>query len=862
MYNLNKLQKKYLSLKLSALALAIGTVCVPAYTVLANDQSVLNLKDNKGSQLLNSVSTFASYLDMQMLNKSTYKYIDNQLLAASSTFPLRVFKVLNVENFKTSPFMPIPQQDLACYYGVPAYKEPVKFDINQEPVNISADEVNASFDKDITYKGNVDINQVDNHLYADSASYNQETSTIVAKGNVSYVTGAYSIYTLDSIKTSLQEHTSTIKNANFILHGSVARGSSEQIDLNNQTKNVKLNKLSFSTCPVGKESWHIEAQDVQMSGNEAFGVAKNAKLYVGKVPILYVPYIKFPTTNERQTGLLYPRMSISSNNGFDLATPIYLNLAPNYDMTLTPRIMTKRGVALDTEFRFMLFENSLSKVNFYYIPHDSNSTLIADSKERWLFDFENQSYFFNRDLLFDIKYQRVRPNDYNFISDFGIDGARITDDSLEQKFLGSYIRPDYDLNLELRRYQSLIPSEAVSVKPFAMLPQIRGAYYQSYNKFNYNLAFEATNFQSESEANKGYYNASRLHFEPTVNYLFFNTNGMSLNTTIKGFFTHYDQDNNADMPSYFSSVLGFDNLDTSVNRALYLIDVRAKAKLERRALDLRHTQTLEPEIAYQYIPYKNQNNIGLYDTTDRLTDYYTNFSYRRFAGIDRISDLNQLTVGLSSRILDPHDRELYRFSISQAYSFRPSQVTLLPYEQASSYPRTPLAASINASPIDEITAHGNIVYDSEKNIFAAWTAMLEYKLQSGILTQLSYRFANNGNTSIENKVVDLSQIGLLISLPINDSFKLIGASYRDLEQDRNIDSKLALKYEDCCYSVSFIYERYNKTNWEQLNRSSENIFGMEFEFKGIGAVKMSGSNNATSPNTQLIDYFNPTNLNR
>lgn len=859
MKNLHKTQPR---LKLSILALTVGAICIPAFTLQAAEQSKLKLKDDKGIHLLNIVSTFASNADIQMSNASTYKYIDNPLLAASSTFPLRVFKVLNEQNFKVSPFMPIPQEDLACYYGVPAYKEPAKFDINQEPVSISADAVSASFDKDITYTGSVDINQVDNHLYADSVNYNQETNTLVASGNVSYVTGAYSIHTLKSVSTSLKDHKSTLKDASFILHGSVARGKSEQIDLDNKTKNIKLKGLSFSTCPIGKESWHIEAQDVQMSGNEAFGVARKATLYLGQVPVFYVPYIKFPTTNQRQTGLLYPRLSISSNNGFDFAQPIYLNLAPNYDLTLTPRVMTKRGVALDTEFRFMLFENSLSKLNINYIPHDNNSTLNSDSKERWLFDFENQSYFFNRDLSFDMKYQRVRPNDYNFISDFGIAGAKITDESLEQKFQTSYIRPDYDINLELRRYQSLIPDEAVSVKPFAMLPQLRGSYYQSYNKFNYDLSFEATHFQSESEADKGYYNASRLHFEPTVQYLFFNERGVSLNTTIKGFFTHYSQDNNEDMPSYFTNVLGFDRLDTSVNRALYLIDVRAKAKLERKALDLRHTQTLEPEIAYQYIPYKDQNNIGLYDTTDRLTDYYTNFSYRRFAGIDRISDLNQLTVGLSSRILDPHDRELYRFSISQAYSFRSSQVTLLPYEQASSYPRTPFAASINISPIDEITAHSNIVYDSERNLFAAWNAMLEYKSKAGVLAQISYRYANEGNTSIENQVVDLSQIGLLVSLPLNDEFKFIGASYRDLEQNRNIDSKIALKYEDCCYSVSFIYERYNKTDWEHLNRSSENIFGMEFEFKGVGAVKMSGTDNATSPNTQLIDYFNPTNLNR
>ncbi|WP_438405671.1 LPS assembly protein LptD, partial [Aeromonas hydrophila] len=65
--------------------------------------------------------------------------------------------------------------------------------------------------------------------------------------------------------------------------------------------------------------------------------------------------------------------------------------------------------------------------------------------------------------------------------------------------------------------------------------------------------------------------------------------------------------------------------------------------------DGKGTQTLEPEFQYLYIPYKNQDEIGIYDSTTTRQDYYSLFSDRRFAGLDRISDANRITVGLTSR---------------------------------------------------------------------------------------------------------------------------------------------------------------------------------------------------------------------
>lgn len=847
-----------------AIIIASGSFLSISYADDANTQNtqpfgIVQIK-NQPQDLIVQVNNFTNKVNQRMAENSTQSYLNNEVLSSSSTFPLRVLKKLSIDNFRTSPFMPIPQKDFSCYYGVPPYAQPAQFDINEEPITIAADTITGQINENVIYEGNVEISQVDRKLTSDKAKYNQQTGMALVSGNVSYTTPAYTINTDEEVQSSLKENKSTLKKADFQLHGSVARGKTEQMIIDNQNRQTTINDLTFSTCPVGDESWYIKAKEVELSQDDIFGIAKNTMLYVGDIPIFYFPYIKFPTSNERQSGLLYPSFSISSSNGVDFAQPVYLNLAPNYDMTLTPRVMTKRGVALDTEFRFMPIENTLGKIDFNYIPNDNNWDQDFDSNERWMLNFEDKSYFFNNDLSFDIKYQRVRPGDYDFISDFGSEDTNITDDSLVQYLITSYNQHNYNIDLEVRKYQSLLPDDAVSYKPFAMLPQLKASYYDSTDKLSYQFDAEATQFQSEKDVVNGYFNATRLHLEPSLRYQLYSNRGTTLSAGAKGFLTHYEQDGLDKMPSYYKNEYLFDELDKSKDRALYLLELRGKTTLERKVLDMRHTQTLEPEFVYQYIPYRNQDAIGVYDTTDRMADYYSNFSYRHFFGIDRIADTNTVAVGLTSRLLDAHDRELYRFAISQAYSFVPSRVTLYPYDEASKYPRSPLTASFNASPIENVTTHANVVYVNEVNEITAWNAMLEYKNKEGYLGQINYRYAQDANRSLEDKVIDLTQIGLVFALPLGTDFKLIGAAYRDLEQSNNIDQKIALKYEDCCYSISLVYERYNLTDWDNLTRKSENIVGIEFEFKGVGKVNMSGAKDASSTDTKMIDYFNPTNL--
>lgn len=833
---------------------------------MANGQREINPVERAKVERLMAVTTFAAQAYRTMVNnETTQQYFKNRYLAASSSFPLRLIETLKRHPWRPSPFMPIAERDLSCYYGIPPYREPQEYDPNTTPIRVQADSVVGDINQTITYQGDVVITQGDKTLHADKAHYDVAQGYARTEGNLLLQGPEVTITSQEYLESDLKTNISNFAAPSFQLNGSGARGSSEHIQVDSENQSTVITGMEFTTCPVGDNSWYLRAGEVELKQGDTLGESYHNVLYIKDVPVMYLPYLNFPISNKRKSGLLYPSVSISSDAGFDYAQPIYFNIAPNYDYTLTPRIMTKRGLLLSNEFRYMPWQDTIGSLSLDYLHHDSNWELADDfdSAQRYFLRWEQESYFFNRDLSVKIDYQRVRNNDYNYINDIGAEGTNVTDDHLRQSLHIAYDDPRFNISAEARSYQRLLPDETVDTPPFSLLPQIKGSFYDNYGPFTYGFNAEATRFSTSSD---DFYNnsfaATRLHFEPDINWQMFNSRGTSVDATVKGFLTHYNQDALSDMPSYYQENLGFTELADSTTRALYLVELHAKTTLERKVLDLRHTQTLEPEIQYQYIPYENQDDIALYDTTDRMSDFYSNFSYRHFTGYDRIADLNNVTVGLTSRLLDAHDRELMRVGISQTYSFVPTRVKLNPNDPDDLSPRSPLSVYFNASPFEGFTTHASATYTNDSNEITSWNAMAQYRNENGFMVQVSYRFADDGNRSFANNIIDLKQIGVVTQIPLGRNFSLALASYRDLEQSENIDTKVALKFEDCCWSLAFIYENYNSCDWEDLEYQQDHRFGVSFEFKGIGAVNVSGSSDKDYTDTILINHFDPTNLNQ
>jgi LPS-assembly protein len=852
------------ALRLLALAAAVGACCAGAaeYTVTTS-----RVKSTTPGRMA-SVTSFTNAALASMSTPGAARYLQNQRLADSSTFAARVTKTMNDRRIRMSPFRPIPQRDLSYYAGVPSYTPPRQFDVNTEPVHVEADQVSGNLkdkDDDLVYTGRVVITQGDRVINTDRAHYSAKNHTFTVSGKSLLHDGEYTVNTDEEGEYGLDTKVTKLKNTRFLLNGSVIRGTAEKHTVDAPKRTQIYKKATLTSCPIGNNDWALHATTVNIDKNEAFGEAWNVSLYTNDFPVFYFPYVNFPITNDRKTGLLYPLISTGSSS-FKYVQPIYFNLAPNYDLTFTPAWYGEHHAQYNTEFRYMPFSNLYGTVTFNYLPDDASWTPYdgSSSKKRWYLRLTDRATFLNGALGVGLDYQRVRPNDYSYLSDLATPNAAITDDHLMQRLWSSYGQPTYTLNAELRRYQVLLPEYrgVFRRRPFAMLPKLSGSWYGTDGIAAFDFYGEATRFELESFDDYSSEDTIRLHAEPSVMLHLFDRRGTTLEAGGRLFLTHYSQGDLNKLPSSYRNYFGFDSADSSKNRFLYELEVHGKTTFERKAFDMRHTQTIEPEFKYTYVPYRNQNSIALYDTTDRIDDYYTLFSYRRYSGLDRIADTNTITMGLTSRVLDAHDREVLKLMAAQSYSFVPTRVTLNSADSRDTYPRSLLTGSIDANPVEGLNLRVAGAYSTQDSQFQSYSASATYQ-KAGARVTANYRYLRDGNYDYRTgDVTDIRQVGVGGTIPLGRDWRATAAIYRDIDQSYNIDRKVALKYEESCWSIALVYEDYAKMDWSTRDHKDDNVLGVQFEFKGFYTVQVEGIDNPMSPDTHYMPFADPTSLNR
>ncbi len=764
-----------------------------------------------------------------------------------------------------APLMQITEYDERCYGYVPEYVAPdTTVDIQKVPISITADSMESNIKNNIKYDGDVEIIQGNKRLKADKTTFNQHTQEMTASGNILYEDGQITVSSDTTLYTNLATNSTELHNATYMINGSVIRGSTEKAVLNNENKTISLYDASVTTCPKHQPSWVLNSSEVNIDQNEVFGEAYHTVFRFHDVPVLYLPYFNFPIKNERKSGLLYPNIEYTSSDGGMLTLPIYWNIAPNYDFTYSPKIITRRGLLNTGEFRYMPFRNTYGSVYGQYISHDRHYKNDGDTginhqtfDERWIYYINHETYFSDKDYGFLINFTRIRSNDYNYVNDFDPKVPTLIDNQLVQSGKLYVDKNNFDANLLVQKYQLLVPNEYIVNLPFKLVPRVEMNYHDTIGShLAYRSGFEYSRFRVE-ELKEQSYKGDRYHFQPEIELPILNKNGIDVRAIGRGFLTHYEQD----IPSTLYSgyvTHGFTPglINEKVNRYLYNGEIYSKATFVNNTLSFK--QTLEPEIQYMYIPYRNQDHIGIYDSTDRVYDYYSLFGYRKYAGLDRIADTNRISYGITYRMYDNELKERLRFNIGQGYDFHSQKVKFYPNETSTTYPRTPIATGINLNFLDYVSANGNLVYNTEKGETSSWNSQLNGMYEE-FKVQLSYRYLRDGNQTMNGEISDLKQLGGAFNFPITEDIKGVAAMYYDLERSRNIDQKLALKYESCCYSIGFQIERFNKPDNYTLTAKNETKYGVFFELKGLTDSNMNAS---FSPETKLIPYNNAVNLNK
>lgn len=676
------------------------------------------------------------------------------------------------------------------------------------------------------FAGKVQIISDSAQIKAQQARIDKISQRLNASGNIRYQDKQLKVSSED-VQLDFQSGELSLDKTEYRMLGISGRGNAQRIELSKE-EGIKLEDVSFTTCPAGQEDWQMVASTIQLRPGEIWGEAKNARFYLMDVPVFYLPYFRFPVTDQRQSGLLFPKISSSDSTGLSYEQPLYWNIADNYDATFSPRAMVSRGVQLKTEFRYLTKQQS-GQIDLEYLQHDRRE---LDEDPRYFYRFIHKGNF-APGWQVNININGI--SDDNYIVDLDSDFYSRADTHLYRNAGIQYHNENLSFSADLRDFQ-LIGNHPDS---YRALPELKLDYIQPwFSDVDFSLHSELTYFDSAEEGASA---ATRFHIAPSLRWSKFENWGeFTAEATLLQ--TNYRQQNGEQY-----------GLDEQVSRTIGRGRLYGAMNFERPSNWFGNsiTQTLEPKIQYLYTSYQDQTNIGLYDTTRLQNNFAGLFRGQEFTGLDRISDTNQITLGLTSRFLDENDEEQFRLSIGQIFYLADNRVL----EAHKDTNRSALAGELDWKLGSKWFMHSEVQMDSTSNKLDKSSLSLDYQLAENKLIQISHRYVRE----LSGEQID--QLGVTASWPINQNWHWVGRWYKDMTSHRTIESYAGVQYESCCWSIQFVSQRYLNNRFDQTGGQSTNTFesgiALKFIFKGMG-----GGNSARALlNDGLFGYRQPYFLN-
>ncbi len=670
----------------------------------------------------------------------------------------------------------------------------------------------------MTLKGMVEIQQGRRIIYSDQAVVNTVANTVDLQGNVSYrkpdllLRGQQARFNGDT-------RTTVIDHAQMVAHNLHLRGKANQI-IYNEDGTIVLDKGSFTYCEPGNSFWSLHGDNIEIDPQQGFGHAYNTQLKLGSISVLYLPWISFPVNDQRKSGFLYPKMNLS-NGDLNLITPYYLNLAPNYDLTITPEKTYKRGILLSALGRHITPNNSQS-IELAWTPKDG-----ITQQQRWLLDFNHQGQL-NSNWDASLSYSRI--SDVNFISDFTYHLTKDTATSLKNSATLNYQATNSNSLLthfsgNVTSYQHLTNG----IAPFDALPSLTwfgngyigtvaetqpATSWINSTTWFYNLNY--THFQRNlaglSAADRIV--GQRIHLQPTLQQ-HWSHEAAFIKSTVSLPMTQYWLDN---------QISGY---DSNPSRMLLQLQLDSGLLFERD-ISAMLKQTLEPRLYYAYTPYKNQDQIPLFDTSDNNNIQYT---ANRFSGSDRIGDTNHIIFGIDSQFLTETGYQKAKLSLAQVHYLRDRRVQLIPATATEKQTSSPIYGRITYN----FTPSWNANFNADWNPHTAkWEQLssnmgyIDYNNNQKI--NLAYNYQNTANEQAE----------LSLIWPVASKWTLLAQHRVDLLNQQTQESTIGFEFTNCCFQTRLVNRYWLDTADQDMQRG---IF-FELALRNLSSVgqQLTGAN--------------------
>ena len=690
------------------------------------------------------------------------------------------------------------------------------------PISITSDQATVGVDGNATVKGNVDVKQGDREIHADQVQYDQKTGAIKSQGGVDYtdpimhVTGEGGDYSPDG--------GAEFKAAQFELRQRSARGSADALQLT-PAGVINLQGVRFTTCPAPDAAWELRAKSISLDTKNRVGTGRDAQVEFEGVPLIYLPWVSFPLGDQRKSGFLFPSIGQTSRSGAQLAVPYYWNIAPNADFTFDPIFYSKRGADVGGEAR-ILTPGEHTELSWNYLPHDD---VFGDSRSR--VRLENVS-----DLPDNFRFSVDATNisDSRYFEDFAQNSETTSTAFVERRATLSYRDEHWRIDGEAQQYQTIDDTLAPTDRPYSRVPSLTASADYGFGpgqRLRYGFDSEVVNFQ-RAVGETGW----RMDLMPSA----------SLNLDGPGYFvrpgiawrgTQYQLD---DVPA---------GTARSPARTLPVASFDAGLLFERDPDSWGRKLTLEPRILYLYVPYRNQDNLPVFDTAVPDLNLVELFRTNRYVGGDRVGDANQISIGMTSRLLDATDgRQFLSATLGQTYYFQPPRV-LLPGEVPSTQDHSDLVGQLTVSAFKNWNAGIGLQWDPTTSLRQREEIDIQYRPSGEKVVNLAYRFQRDL----------LEQAEISAAWPISQHWNVFARGVYSLKDSEAIERFAGFEYRASCWKVRMLARRFVSTRppvgTTSTTGQQDTGFFLQLELTGLASVGSAADSFLTS---SIRGYTRPT----
>ena len=655
--------------------------------------------------------------------------------------------------------------------------------------------------------GGVLLRQGNKIAGADEAVYEPENQSLLLEGGVRYEDPDSHVQS-DRAEFSYGLGRIRFEGANFTISGNNARGTAEALEIN-QAGTLELDGVSYTTCPPESNDWVIRARDIDLDTREGVGTARGVSLRFQGVPILYSPYLSFPISDARKSGMLAPEIGTGGRSGNEIRVPIYWNIAPNYDATITPRLLTDRGLQTGAQFRYLtnrmdgtMYGEYLGSDNMF---NDSRSMVQLQHRMMFVNGWRNR-----------IDFREV--SDSQYFEDLGGSLSMSSITHLDRRLSFDYHTDNLSLFVQVQDFQTIDEAIVPIDEPYRRVPQLimQGYWPDKWLGMRLGLDGELVNFDRDVNdivvTDPRRVTGWRLNVAPSLEIPISRSPGWFVTPAITVDHTRYDLDNTQpDQESDPTRTVPIGSLDIGM-----VLERDLGGTLTDRVM------TLEPRMLYVHIPRRDQDDLPVFDTITPDLNLVSLYRTNRYLGVDRIADTDQVSVGMTSRILDTSSgRELVTATIGQTRYLSGSTVSL-PDEPVFLDESSDYIAEIRFGLSQNLNFDFGHQWGTQNSGTTQSQARLQYRPANNKILNVSYRFRRDS----------LEQGDVSWSWPIASKWNVVGRYKYSFRDEEALEEFLGVEYESCCWGLRLVSRRHISAR----DGTRDSSIGLQLVLKGLSSV--------------------------